>query len=676
VFKVIPMLNPDGVVNGHYRTDTRGVNLNRVYSAPSPEHHPTIYATKKLILLAHLGHDVDLNIVKSEKESAKDLYEQNIKVDAFSDKLDTTDDNLANVNNLDKDLYEQNSKVNSFSDVLDTVDDNSLANVNNLDTIVPLAEPEWYKPQTMWDVRGYSRARTSASSRVSTSSRSSNMSSTTPFSPMKGSSELALHWYEMTDTSRCSEGDESIADFSVPSYGSGPSHGHHLHNRHPIVNDESSFLPPAASSTPSSRTNFAGAFKPATAVPTIDNPKEVINNNNGHETVSETNISEEVVNFDDEIPLFKPSGDSNLFLYVDVHGHASKRGIFMYGNHFDNLETKVSALVYPKLMAINSANFDFPACNFTQRNMVLKDRHTGAGREGSGRVSVYKATGLTYCYTLECNFNTGRHTNTVPIAAREGGRVSPPPVYDNPPKYNMSVYEDCGKYLAVSILDLTETNPWTRLPCSSCKNMKGLRSWLRQYLKNAEAESAASKAAKSSKSSPMRTRLRSLSAGGPKKTPRKARRPPSGSNPDGGISSGRPISKVARKVLSPKSSSTGPPSSGKMIRQNSNQRSKSAKQSSDGKKRCGSGKKNKALRPTSKTNSRGESKSTSKPNSRSSSPRRMKLDGKSIDKNNLQKKKSMKKISLKNQEDQSASGELGFSIKKVKRKKKPLPPTT
>ena len=81
-------------------------------------------------------------------------------------------------------------------------------------------------------------------------------------------------------------------------------------------------------------------------------------------------LSEEqsgLASLEDEVPLYRPKqGETGLFLYVDIHGHASKRGIFMYGNHFDELETKISALLFPKLVSINSANFDFPACNFTQ----------------------------------------------------------------------------------------------------------------------------------------------------------------------------------------------------------------------------------------------------------------------------------------------------------------------
>ncbi|XP_067886154.1 cytosolic carboxypeptidase 1 isoform X4 [Heterodontus francisci] len=49
IFKIVPMLNPDGVINGSHRCSLSGEDLNRQWLTPNPELHPTIYHTKGLL---------------------------------------------------------------------------------------------------------------------------------------------------------------------------------------------------------------------------------------------------------------------------------------------------------------------------------------------------------------------------------------------------------------------------------------------------------------------------------------------------------------------------------------------------------------------------------------------------------------------------------------------------
>jgi cytosolic carboxypeptidase protein 2/3 len=49
IFKIVPILNPDGVINGNYRCCLSGQDLNRRWKAPSRVLHPVNFAVKKLI---------------------------------------------------------------------------------------------------------------------------------------------------------------------------------------------------------------------------------------------------------------------------------------------------------------------------------------------------------------------------------------------------------------------------------------------------------------------------------------------------------------------------------------------------------------------------------------------------------------------------------------------------
>lgn len=60
VFKIVPMLNPDGVRFGHYRSSLIGVDLNRRWKEPNKYLHPTIYYCKKMIEVFNERHKVTL----------------------------------------------------------------------------------------------------------------------------------------------------------------------------------------------------------------------------------------------------------------------------------------------------------------------------------------------------------------------------------------------------------------------------------------------------------------------------------------------------------------------------------------------------------------------------------------------------------------------------------------
>jgi hypothetical protein len=62
---------------------------------------------------------------------------------------------------------------------------------------------------------------------------------------------------------------------------------------------------------------------------------------------------------------------------------------------------------------MNSLNFDFEECNFTEKLMLKKDKK-GVSREGAGRVAIHReCPGLVHSYTLECNYCCGVKLNRI-----------------------------------------------------------------------------------------------------------------------------------------------------------------------------------------------------------------------------------------------------------------------
>lgn len=96
---------------------------------------------------------------------------------------------------------------------------------------------------------------------------------------------------------------------------------------------------------------------------------------------------------------------------MDYHSHASKKGCFVYGNNLD-FWPMVESTFYTKLLSMNCVNFDFKGSSFSPKLNQIKDKKGDQlSRESSSRAQIYKCTNITHCYTLECNYFTGKEFN-------------------------------------------------------------------------------------------------------------------------------------------------------------------------------------------------------------------------------------------------------------------------
>lgn len=87
IFKIIPMLNPDGVYFGNYRCCLKGTDLNRKWLRPNKISSPTIYHAKLMVFALAARHDIKLvcDFHGHTKKKSVFMYGCSVKPDNYED---------------------------------------------------------------------------------------------------------------------------------------------------------------------------------------------------------------------------------------------------------------------------------------------------------------------------------------------------------------------------------------------------------------------------------------------------------------------------------------------------------------------------------------------------------------------------------------------------------------
>ena len=337
VFKLIPMLNPDGVQRGHYRTDSRGVNLNRMYLDPNCQLYPSIYASKALLVYHHVQNRKKAKKVEEQAESPRTKSEQSVSGKSRNQ-------SASSVKSVSS---KPGERVRSSSRTYNVVYENGVSST----TILETAQRD--EVQLMEELRTLELEGDLESVVVNIEDP---LSESFDLQSEVDNANTVEHQYICADTEENKQ--QNIIDDVA------------------MDDDLDGRVSPGHIGNEGSDEEAGGTAEPPPGVNGIIHTPHLA----------------------DPKLLQIPPSESGIAFYVDLHGHASKRGCFIYGNYYENEDTQVENMLFPKLISMNTAHFDFTGCNFTERNMYMKDKRDGLSKEGSGRVAIFKALGIIHRY--------------------------------------------------------------------------------------------------------------------------------------------------------------------------------------------------------------------------------------------------------------------------------------
>lgn len=298
VFKVVPFLNPDGVFNGFYRSDTLGHNLNRVYISPNPQTQPSIYAVRKLIKYYH-----DKSRADSPETSPSDAGADEADLLGFAKNENVRSELFAAEENI---CAEDVLNSNTAEHLAPFIEVSALSDVNENE---PSSSRGNFGEEFILDVPA--------------ATRTPEAKKTVP--PLTDNAALCSNQTASSLPIRCKP-------------------------RHKLFGEKIE--------------KKKGSISLASSINSVLNSKAKTAHRNRFARNADRLEKCDQANAVQE--------KSDIILYMDLHGHASKKGIFMYGNHLPNVAEAVECMLLPRLMSINCQHFQFDACVFSERNMYMR----------------------------------------------------------------------------------------------------------------------------------------------------------------------------------------------------------------------------------------------------------------------------------------------------------------